>query len=771
MTRDSLPTVFYKRPGTHNRSTMALALLLIIGMGNRAIAQGGGQIAAPVVGTIEAISIDDPNDVWSGGLIVVGGQTVIIPRNVVLQLPANFLSLQQLFAQAPADCLAHGESGLASIDTCSGGVGGVATILANQTAAGDIIAVDVFIEKGQETISGRVTAINTTDGYFRLNGTPTDPTSGVMVRINDPDSRHTIQQGLGCNGGPNCSADPRFTNDPDNYTFTFSTGYPACIPSTVVGGNRTQGSDANGIGDLLCPDTNRGGNPVADSTKFAPIQLGDSLSADGNFEIINGVKFLSAHTIFIGTGLTTADDPNQPDYMIFDEVEWDVPGFQNERVRALFIGFTTLPTSQLDIFSLHVDPMTNENHEVPLASTRGNPNTVQQGIGPQTGGIFKIRYDVDFIEGVTAGRDPCQNLLNAGYTGACSAFQTMAEEFSILSPITREMIAHTEHAGLLNPGVVTLDINGNEAPNGGYLTPVGLGFPEFVEINLDLVNSPYIASGIPWNLDRRISPAGCVDTDGDGVVDCEPVPQCQDPFPNSGLDPRTQALVPIAAQDRIISFYDAATSTPAGLMLDFPPPDPPEIRPDFGGNGLFANPDISQAHHGDDSSGCYVDVWASSAFTSSMTATFPGEAPIPMTSDGIGGFYAHLDLPPGTPPPTSVTVTDTINNRSSQRAVVDKVTITQSTYDVATQTLTVSATSSSSVGTSSLALGGMFLGADGQMVISGVPVPPSEITITSGLGGSETRQVVAVPNAADLNGDGMVNGLDIQGFVNVLMGN
>jgi len=30
----------------------------------------------------------------------------------------------------------------------------------------------------------------------------------------------------------NCSADPRFTLDPDNYTNVFTTGYPLCIPST-----------------------------------------------------------------------------------------------------------------------------------------------------------------------------------------------------------------------------------------------------------------------------------------------------------------------------------------------------------------------------------------------------------------------------------------------------------------------------------------------------------------------------------------------------------
>ncbi|MFQ5412298.1 MAG: hypothetical protein ACE5EC_08360, partial [Phycisphaerae bacterium] len=666
----------------HSRlcKVLTIAIMLSLGEGMPSIVRGDA-INGPLIGTITALQVDNPNDVWSSGLIVAGGQTVIIPRNMIIQLPANFLTIQQIFTQAPPDCLARGESGLSETDICRNGIGGgIASILANRTAAGDLIAVDVFIEKGQETVTGHVTHINTTDGYFRLNGTDADPTSGVMVRINDPESRHTIQQGLGCNGGPNCSPDPRFTNDPDNYTFTFSTGYPACVPSAMVGGNRTQGSDANGVGDLFCPETNRGVNPVPDSTKFAPIQVADMLTAEGNFEVINGVRFLSAHTVFVGDALTTANDPTQPDYVIFEEAEWDVPGYQNERVRLLLIGFTTLANSQLDVFSLHVDPLTNENNEVPLASTRGNPNTIQQGLPGQVGGIFRIRYDVDFIEGapVRTGLSPCENLANAGFTGACSPQRTMAEEFSIVSPVTREIIAHTEHSATLNPGVVTLDINGNEATNGLYLTPVGLTHPEFVEINLDLIATPFIASGLPWTMDRRLSPVGCVDTDGDGVVDCEATAQRMDPFPNSGLDPRTQALVPATAADRIISYY--ANGQPAGALLNWPPPDPPAMRPEFEGNGLFANPNITGATFGDESDGPYVDIWASSAFASGMTATVTGEPSVPMLADGTGRFYAHIPLPPGSPPPASITVLDETNNRFSQRSVTDKVSITVATY-------------------------------------------------------------------------------------------
>jgi len=271
-------------------------------------------------------------------------------------------------------------------------------------------------------------------------------------------------------------------------------------------------------------------NPVADSTKFAPIQVGDHISAEGNFEMKNGAYFLSAHTLTVSAALTTRNDPTQPDYMTFDEVEWDVPGFANQRLRTLFIGFTTLPDSQLDLFALHVDPLTNENNEFIIASTVNNPDTINQGIGATAGGIFKIRYDVDFLSGTKPDLSPCVNLMNAGVSPSpCPLGATLAEEFSLLSPISREMIGRTRHKLALNPGVETLDVNGNLATNGEYLTPVGIGHPEFVEIDLNALATPLVFEGLPWNLDRRLGPGGC----GDTPCPTDPVPL--QPFPRSGL--------------------------------------------------------------------------------------------------------------------------------------------------------------------------------------------------------------------------------------------
>ncbi|MFQ5494000.1 MAG: hypothetical protein ACE5EX_01335 [Phycisphaerae bacterium] len=563
---------------THFRSAaIVLAVCWAPAFGQAPIGPGpGGQVQAPVIGTIQSLKVDDMTDVYSSGTMVigsaVGNQVVILPRNLVIDLPANRLTVQQLVTQAPAACAALGQTGLAAGDTCltagstcATGQGGVATVLANRTSGKNVIVGEMFLEKGQESVIGVVTFINYAEGYLRINGVDGDDTTGIMIRLNDPEGRHTVQTGAGCAGGPNCSADPRFTNDPDNYTFTFATGYPACIPSTLGGGNRTSLSDAAGNGDAFCPQTNRPGNPVADSRFFAPVQMGDSLSAEGNYETVGGTTFLSAHTISVFVPLTTADRPDQPDYVAMDEVEWDVAGFGNARVRALFIGFTTLANSEVDIYAMHVCPGGAEQ-EVLIASTVGCEavggvgTCTRQGIPPNDHGIFKIRYDVDFLVAalnaangqlpVIASRSPCAHLNNASsaaltVTPPCTAPFTIEQEFSILAPVTRDIVGRSRHSLTLNPGVTAFDIMGIPAQSGFYVNPTGIGHPEFGEIALNAIMTPFTFTGQPWLLGRQFGPGG------NAVALAAGESGALDPFPFSGQDPRT--FVPAAAANQILS--------------------------------------------------------------------------------------------------------------------------------------------------------------------------------------------------------------------------
>ena len=552
-----------------------------------------------IIGEIERITLDSPADYWTGGKIVVGGQTVILPKNLLLDLPANRLTLWQLVDQAPEPCKSRGETGLAKGDTCNvSGTGGVATLTANRTNAGNTIAGDVLIAKGEEWVTGKVTYINHTDGYIRLDGELGQDVGGTLARMNDPSSRHTIQMGLGCAAGTdNCSPDARFGLDTDNYTNTSVNGFPMCLPSTAprtwaglpaqgtantfdfspaVAGGAVQGS-ADGTGDTLCPSTNRTPDfVVADSRRFAPVQVGDNIEVEGNWETIvdgNGsrVRFLSYHTSTVHTALATRGNLTQPDYFMPAEVFVEGPSFQNFRARSLLIGFSTLPPDIL-WWTLHYDPITGTKHEKPFASVAGCDAAAGAGNcglvaalgapnqGPAGGNIFRIRYDIDFAIGAKVDLDPCAQLraeprFGTGFcpnwvpTGKPALFNTqaVAEMFAILSPLPHEMQARTGHAlAAVKAGydLKTVDINGQLATNGQYLYPLGMNLggielAEMTEINVNNLQMAVPFSGIPWNLDRRLSPNGCK-RDSNDVPVCEGTPQPLIPFPYEGYDPRTQ---------------------------------------------------------------------------------------------------------------------------------------------------------------------------------------------------------------------------------------
>lgn len=617
----------------------ALGVMVASGL---ALAPTAAQAATSVSisGEISSITLTTPGDYWSAGTLVISGQYVTIPRNLLIDLPANRLTLWQLFDQAPAACKALGETGLTSTDRCNtSGTGAYASISANRTNGGNIIAGDMLIDKGQEVVSGAVTYINHDEGYLRINGILGDPEVGMMARMNDPTQRHTVQQGLGCAAdSPNCSADPRFTNDPDNYTNTAVTGFPMCIPSRVgrpFAGLQAQGNgpaDPNfspavpaqvaqsgavdpARGDVLCPDTNRPATPsglVNDSRFMAPIRLGDDVKLEGNFETVNGVRFLSFHSSVTEIALETKTALSQPDYLSPDEVEQDAPGYENLRARTLLIGFSTRRPDVL-LWTLHYDPVTNSRVEKPWASVSacdligGAGNCSANGLVPGVGGhIWKIRYNVDFATGSNEPTDnPCANLRAEPRFGNPAQFcpvnlstqaGSIAEQLAIVSPMPREIIARTGHRlAALAAGITptTVDIKGAPATNGEYLVPLGVnlggvGFPEFNEFDLTKMAWPFQFTGLPWTLDRRLSPGGCKD----GV--CESTPQPLDPYPFEGVDPRLQArnlptgpyndprftAAPLTdARNRILSYV-----TPVGDKVDFngnasvlawPPKDPP----------------------------------------------------------------------------------------------------------------------------------------------------------------------------------------------------
>ncbi|TME38435.1 MAG: fibronectin type III domain-containing protein [Chloroflexi bacterium] len=321
----------------------------------------------------------------------------------------------------------------------------------------------------------------------------------------------------------------------------------------------------------------------------------------GNFETVNGVRFLSAWNTRIGAKIETRAAPGQPDYMIIDEMFIDAPAFQRQRTRARFQGKTTLETSDVLLWSTHHDPTTNATHEFPLASTAGCDIAAGTGLCTLIGGVpdlWRIKYDVDYRPGpVDPKLFPCPQLkAEPRFGGGICPVNGLEDNFSVMSPITHETHARTGNK-VANPNLVTIDLLGNPATNGQYLFPMGMGLGgieviDFAEVNPGLMATPISFSGIPWNLDRRLSPGGCIGA-------CEATPQPLDPFPFEGLDPRTQAAnvifagagVPSGAyndptftaspltndSNRILSFVDPGIGNFNGdkTILAWPPANPP----------------------------------------------------------------------------------------------------------------------------------------------------------------------------------------------------
>ena len=534
-----------RNQGTTGRTARGLsALMLLTGLSAagavmaqaavdplQAVGRGAnGETGALLLSHITNIVIDDPTDVWSSGTITLqDGHQVIVPRNLVMDLPANRLTLANfcLGDQVPADELLPGG------DTSLCGVGHLASIIANRQGDGRVIAGDVFIDKDDDSIQGTVTLIND-DGSFIVDGLQT-------VKLNDPDAVHSIQPGLN-NGSP----DVRYTNDPSNYTFTFTTGYPVCISNTATQSTCFSNS-GRGAGV-------RSGT-ATDATRFEPLQVGDHVTTQGGIECdVLGLNcYQSAHTMMVNAEIATT---GAIDHVLVEEAEWDINNFANARMRGLNIGVVSDASSSVSMYRISLNGASDALGatgcvadeliaDTAACDAIGGPGSCGgQGIAANGGQVVKQNYDWDFFIGeskpdrnpVTVLRqagDPA-GLLVAGATDADNAIRVMA-------PIGRDIVYKSSkwNAAVLafaagtgtDPSTMVTDVSGNPAQWGQYLSPNGVGHPEWNEVDLAGFDTPFIFEGINWNRDRRLGPEG----GSDSLASAAMYTLGLDPFPTSGL--------------------------------------------------------------------------------------------------------------------------------------------------------------------------------------------------------------------------------------------
>src|SRR2546426_5574551 len=279
----------------------------------------------------------------------------------------------------------------------------------------------------------------------------------------------------------------------------------------------------------------------------------------------------------VSAKLLTKITPTQPVYMVFYAADWVSRVSRATRFGFLFFSGhgappATAPGSapRFDVFSLQTD-QNNVAHELPLASSVNNTEVAIDF--PPGSQLWRIKYDIDFGGAPLPLLNPCIVLTAAGFP-VCPAGGTIEERFRIVSPPSREIMAHERLQADLLPGVVAHGISGNAARRAQYLPPALPPFP-VPEEDLDLPAQafPYLSNGVQWDLDRHVGPQGC-----NGPCELSALPL--NPFPFSGWDPRIVPSpktgappVPAAVRDKILSFFPFGPPNGNGSagLLQLPP--------------------------------------------------------------------------------------------------------------------------------------------------------------------------------------------------------
>jgi hypothetical protein len=384
------PTNFGKVPGRTLPLGAALVAMLAAG-------SASAQLPMPAstqfdyVGFIQSATLDAAcqADAHCGGTVTVNGHLVTIPKETVVEFPANALTWQEIFAQAPAPyglAAAGGpSSGLAMADLPTPLTQYEIHVIGNRVLGGpggaDLqIAGLVFIsQQSLNSGAGFINFIDYTTGEFRVGGVIGDSTTGARVQLNDPAGRY----------GRVTSPDIRFTSDPDNPTIISGTGYPMCIPRT----------DPAASDDPLCPQAQRpviaAGPPVQysgtvntndptnpglvgvppDAQKQVPFEVGDYITFAGTLVTDNAAQptagpwptngtagtYISAHTIVNNVAVYTYPGTN-PAY-IMTEVTLigtgglTVLGAGEAVIRTRFEGMSTDPSRLVHLYGIDLNPL------------------------------------------------------------------------------------------------------------------------------------------------------------------------------------------------------------------------------------------------------------------------------------------------------------------------------------------------------------------------------------------------------------------------------
>lgn len=500
----------------NNRSTFARVLGSLLLSLLAMTTQAWSQLPIPastqfdITGFIQEATLDAGcvADAHCGGTIKVNGHVVVIPRETIVILPANALTWQEIFTQAPAPyglLSAPPSSGLALADVPAPMTTYEAHVIGNRVISGGTdryIAGLVYISQhALNSGNGFINFINYATGEMRVGGPLGDSTTGTRVQINDPVGRF----------GRIMTPDARFTVDPDNPTIASATGFPMCFPRT----------DPLVTADALCPESNRPAavapavgfattiqmnDPVAlpgvppDATQQAPFEVGDWISFSGTL-VHDGANptagpwpaggtassYVSAHTISNNVAIYTWPGTN-PAYVATEVTligtgGLTVFGAGEAVIRTRFEGMTTdvdptgVAQRKIHLYGIDINPVTGVTSDRDWGTIGVDP-------GPPNGAV----------KGRWRFRPPC---LVFGTIPAKPDKQCVMNASGTFLPPTREMRAVIE--GAWTPaGPQTTYANGiiagqYHAPILEYIFPENVPGTPIVENNFDTI--PFLAQG------------------------------------------------------------------------------------------------------------------------------------------------------------------------------------------------------------------------------------------------------------------------------------
>jgi hypothetical protein len=408
-----------------------------------------------------------------GGSLKVNGMTVIVPSETIVILPANALTWQELFAQAPAPYTGVA-TGMALADLPAPMSTYEVHVVGNRVGDTYIAGLVNISQQGLNSGAGFINFMDYALGEMRVGGIANDPLcvanaantvaggptcSGARVRINDPQNA-SLPAGSGRYGRAN-TPDQRFTVDQDNPTISAGTGFPMCFPRVIA-----DPSVAGNPDDPQCPQANRpldvggvfsmkwttndptiAGLPAFPSAKVqAPFEVGDYITFAGTL-VHDGATpttgpwagtagtYVSAHTIVSNVAIYTAPGTN-PAYVITDVTligtgGLTIIGAGEAAIRTRFEGMTTDPSRQIHLYGIDINPTTG-------ATTDRDWGFIGVDQGPPTGAV----------KGRWRFRPPC---LAFGTVPTKPDKQCVIGPDGTFLPPTREMRAVIEGLQVQNP--------------------------------------------------------------------------------------------------------------------------------------------------------------------------------------------------------------------------------------------------------------------------------------------------------------------------------